>query len=331
MRFKRMQTYITLDKALELIKSNRQILDSEIILIQNALDRICAENIASPHDIPHSNKSAMDGYAVNYKDIDKSITKFKVIGSIEAGSIDILKPGLGEAVKIMTGATVPNGEISVIMKEKAEELESGYIQITHTPKPFENIVIKGEDIRKEEILIKKNTRLKESHLSLLATTGITRIKVYKQPSIGIISTGSELVDIDAPAQSHQIRNSNSILLQNLLKRDGYKSANLGIIKDNETELRQNINKYLEKYDMLISTGGVSAGDKDLILKVASQAEVHGIFHQVMIRPGRPVFFARKNNSVTSACPGIRSLRIYAIFFLLKPIFLRIRPTFSTQN
>lgn len=252
-------------------------------------------------NMPAFTRSAMDGYAIRCDDVKSPPVTLKVVGSVEAGGRAV-HVSAGQSVRIMTGAQLPAGADTVVMKEKAVE-KDGNVTISHVPARGENIWMEGEDVAKGEVILRDGQQLGPAHLALAASNGNATLEVYKQPRICVISTGSEIVDYNVEPKPGQVRNSSIVQLEALLARDGLTCDYAGIVGDDAGLIAERLGSELRKYDVVISTGGVSAGDKDLIIPVAQKLGIEGIFHQVMIKPGRPVYFGRTAESRFFGLPG----------------------------
>lgn len=295
----------TIDEALSLILQQAAPLESEVVDIQKAYNRILMEDITADRDYPPFNRAMMDGYALNTSDWNESnIRKFKLIGELHAGAVPQQKPGKGECLKIMTGAAVPT-EVDAVIKVELSKQEGDMISFEENNNllKWRNIALQGEDKKTGDVLAKKGQVCNASIISTLAVTGKTRIKVAKLPTVSIISTGTEVLPPDSPILPHQIRDSNSYALQSLLKKYNIELQHKLLIPDDKDQLMEAVAKGLQS-DVLILSGGVSMGDADFVPEVLSLNGVKNIFHKIQVKPGKPLWFGKKENgSVVFGLPG----------------------------
>ncbi|MFH0889511.1 MAG: gephyrin-like molybdotransferase Glp [Planctomycetota bacterium] len=294
---------ISFEKALEILHQNIPAPQLETISLCDSLNKVIAEDVFSDIDMPPFDKSAMDGYAVRSDDIKLPPVELEVLEVVPAGRVPtkIVKPG--KAIKIMTGAPLPQGADAVIMVEHTRyNAQIQTVCCFNTIKKSANICFKAEDIKKGEKVISQDTKITPQHIGLLASVGKDKLHVYKYPSITIITTGDELIDITQTPESAQIRNSNTYSLQSQLNKIGFKTISLGIVKDNIDILAEKISGGL-KSDILILTGGVSMGDYDIVEEVLKKIDTKILFNQVAIKPGKPFVFGKNNNCLVFGLPG----------------------------
>jgi molybdopterin molybdotransferase len=289
-------------EAQHIIKSFARSFGTEKVSLDDALGRVIAEEIIADRDYPPFNRSAMDGYAIRSEDFEKNIKQFKVVDTIYAGSTSEKELSAGDCYKIMTGAAVPSSANAVIRKEDAEEKNQLVSFSLSQLKAFQNIARKGEDLKKGITILNKPQRCNTSLIGVLASVGKHEALVQKLPSVAIITTGNEVVDVRQPVSAVQIRNSNFYVLKALLKSWGIKSSFSHHVLDDPDEVRSAVEKSLQ-YDIVILNGGVSAGDADYVPSVLKQSGVEELFHKVNIRPGKPFWCGRKQNTMVFALPG----------------------------
>lgn len=285
-----------------IIKSSARSFGAEKISLDDALGRVLAEKIIADRDYPPFNRSAMDGYAIRSEDFVNGSRKFKVVDTIYAGGRSDKLISNGECYKIMTGAAVPLSADTVIRREDAEEINQLVSFSVSQLKPFQNIARKGEDLQNGNIILDKPQRCNASIIGLLASVGKAEVLVKSVPTVAIITTGNEVVDVQQPVNEVQIRNSNFYVLKALLKSWGIQPSFSQHVMDDANEIHSAIKKALE-HDILIINGGVSAGDADYVPSVLKQSGVEELFHKVAIRPGKPFWCGRKQNTMVFALPG----------------------------
>ncbi|OGC22326.1 hypothetical protein A2291_04875 [candidate division WOR-1 bacterium RIFOXYB2_FULL_42_35] len=298
------------DQALKIILSQAQVLGVEAVTLNQSLGRVLAEKIYSDLDIPAFNRSAMDGFAVNSKDTSKV---FEIIEDIPAGYVPRKKIRFGRCSRIMTGAMLPRGADKVVKVEDTKLAANG-LQLTAFEKKT-NVSLKGEDVKNGQLILEKGTKIRPQEAAMLATVGKTKIKVYCQPKVVVVSTGSELVEPACKPKLGQIRNSNGHMLMLQLKRLGIKAKYLGIARDNFLATKKLVEKGLKQADILILSGGVSVGDYDFVEAVLRKCGVKILFNKVAIKPGKPTTFGIKKNKVVFGLPGnpVSVLVIFELF------------------
>ncbi|MGZ0017307.1 molybdopterin molybdotransferase MoeA [Yeosuana sp. AK3] len=255
-------------------------------------------DVCSPINMPPFRQSAMDGYALNLHD-DLS---YSLIGEVKAGDSHQPKLKQGEAVRIFTGAAVPDSANAVIMQEKVT-VNNNTIVIETTLPINHNIRSIGEQVKQGEIALKKGTKLTPAAIGYLSSLGISEVSVYKKPSISLITTGNELIEAGEPLAYGKIYESNSKMLQAALLSLGFDDVSIHKIDDNYKDTFSKIKSLLETSDMIIITGGISVGDYDFVGKALNELKVEEIFYKVNQKPGKPLFFGKKDNTLLFALPG----------------------------
>jgi molybdopterin molybdotransferase len=293
---------ISVDEALRIVlKKGKRLLPKKVKL-EHAAGLCLAEDIKSDLNMPPFNRSAMDGYAVIANDINPPVD-LDVIENIRAGFNPKKRVGRGQAAKIMTGSVVPKGADAVIKVEETKPLDNDRkVRILKKTKKGANIARKGEDVRVGNVVLRKGTRIRAQEAGVLAAVGAGNVRTYSTPSIGIISTGDELVEITRKPKPWQIRNSNSYSLAAQARQIVPDVEILGRVNDNEKEIMKLIKKGLKK-DILILSGGVSMGEFDLVGGVLQDIGVKIFFEKVALRPGKPTVFGNKGDKLIFALPG----------------------------
>ncbi|MCK5402280.1 MAG: molybdopterin molybdotransferase MoeA [Flavobacteriaceae bacterium] len=290
---------ITVEEAIEAVRKN--IIPLDIKESKNVLDScgyVLFEDVYSPINMPPFRQSAMDGYALSLHN-DASYT---VMDEVKAGDghHPILKTG--EAVRIFTGAAVPDSANAVIMQEKVT-VKKPKIIIEGSVPINDNIRPLGEQVKKGSIALKKGIRLTPAAIGFLTSLGITEVNVYKKPSIAIIVTGDELVEAGNPLDYGNIYESNSGMLLNALNSLEFTNVSIHKINDNYKNTLSKLNKGITENDMVIITGGISVGDYDFVGKALNELDVKEVFYKVKQKPGKPLFFGKKKNTIVFALPG----------------------------
>jgi len=267
---------------------------NEAVALLQAAGRVLAEPITADRDIPPFPRSTRDGYAVHAADLATLPAKLKVIGEIKAGPV--LVPSTlnrGQAYSIMTGAPVPQAADAVVMVEYTSP-KNDSVEITKGVAPGDNIVAQGAEAKRGTLLLDRGTRLNEAALALAASVGKSRLQVFVRPRVAVLTTGDEIVDVDAQPSPTQIRNSNTYSLAVQIQKAGGEPVLLPIAPDEQRRLRQLIEEGLQS-DLLIMTGGVSMGRYDLVEQVLTELQAEFFFTGAKIQPGRPVVFGRVQN------------------------------------
>ncbi|HEV3204061.1 MAG TPA: gephyrin-like molybdotransferase Glp [Gemmataceae bacterium] len=316
---------ISVTEAQTLVLQYARPLKPEIMpLTPAALGLVLAENIPSDLSMPPFNQALMDGYAVRSADLPEGAGILTVIEEVTAGKTPHINLEAGQATRIMTGAPIPPGADAVVMVEKTSILEGNRINLEdRSLKPGQNILNKGRQMREGDIVLSSGAILRPQEFGLLATVGRTAVQIHSLPQAAIISTGDELVEAVHRPGPGQIRNGNGPMLMGLIARAGGVSRYLGIARDNLTSLRSLITEGLQS-DLLILSGGVSAGKMDLVPQVLQELGVKPLFHKVTMKPGKPVFFGTQGNTLVFGLPG-NPVSVAACFELfVRPAVRKLR-------
>lgn len=293
----------SLEEAFRLITHHSLILGQETVSIDDASGRVLAEDIVADRDYPPFNRAAMDGYAIRYEDWVNGVRQYVVLETILAGQPASTKLETGFAYKIMTGAAVPLPANAVIRVEDAVVSEERVTLTAPTMKPYLNIARRGEDLIAGNTIIDKYTRLGAQAISILAVVGRERLRVQKLPSVAVVTTGDEVVEVGQSILPYQIRNSNAYLIRSMLRDNGIIPASVVHVRDHKEMIVAALEDALRS-DVVIVNGGVSAGDADYVPQLLESLGVEKLFHKVAIRPGKPVWVGKKQNGgLVFALPG----------------------------
>ena len=282
---------IPLSKALAIVNDNQKIMETEIINLEDSYLRITAKEIYSLHDSPPFDKSAMDGYAVRAEDTfgasSNVVKNLKIIDQIGAGDFSRKVIGEGEAIKIATGAPIPEGANAVLMEEytisHGDDLEI-HSQVT----PNENVAFCGEDLMKNDKVVPSCTMIRPQEMGLIASAGFGKVEVYKKPKVKLIVTGNELVEPSPRLKKAQTINSNKYTISAMIKSAGA-DVEISHGQDNFDEMREAILSGVNEYDLVITTGGTAISKGDVVVDVVDDiGEV--LIHGVAVRPGKPLGF-----------------------------------------
>lgn len=316
-----MRNFISYEKSIEILNNisiNKQC--TEKLFITNAIGKVIAKNIIADHNSPDLPTSAMDGYAINYEDINNN--SIEIIDKNPAGTVAEKEVSLGVCIKTFTGSLMPKGSDTLVPIENIEVINNKIKIIKEVPFGFAVREI-GENYKKDEILIKEGTIIGFAEVGVLASLNISQVDVLVNPTVAIASTGSEVLDLgEVQSNASQIRSSNHLTIEALCKSNGANTLQMGIVKDDIDSITNLLEIALLKADIVVTTGGVSVGDYDFVqdvIKDKLKAEV--LFHGVTIKPGMHILAAIKNGKIIIALPGFAySSTVCAILYVLPLIY-----------
>ncbi|MBF4493225.1 molybdopterin molybdotransferase MoeA [Flavobacterium sp. JLP] len=289
---------IKVSEALAIVASSSSNMPVQKIPLHKAIGYVLAETLYSPIDMPPFRQSAMDGYAF----IHSEKHQYDVVSISQAGDHSDIKLKENEAVRIFTGAFVPKNADTVVMQEHVMANEKS-ILITNMPAQFTNVRVKGEQIAKDDVVFEANTLITPAAIGFLACLGITEIEVYKKPKVAILVTGNELVKPGKKLPKGKIYESNSVMLQAALQTIGIKKTKVYKVKDNLKATKKALKNILDKYDIVLISGGISVGDYDFVKDALLDNGVEELFYKINQKPGKPMFFGSKNETLVFALPG----------------------------
>ena len=296
---------IKVDEAREIILGKIEVQGTEKISINDSLGRILAEDIVARRNNPPMDNSAMDGYALIAADIESATpenpVKLDVIEDLAAGYNPETTVKPGQAIRIMTGAPIPEGSDAVIMQEDTER-NGNSVLVKDRADVRENIRDAGEDVREGETVIHKGADIRPSHIGMMAVVGRSTVFVGRRPRVAILSTGDEIKDLDEPISGPCIYNSNGYMLSAQIKSAGGVPSYLGIARDDEKDLMEKF-KWALQCDMVVSSGGVSVGDYDLVKASLKKMGQEMLFWKVAMKPGKPLAFGRIDDIPIFGLPG----------------------------
>jgi len=317
---------ISVEEALQVILGSIEVLGLERLPLMNSLGRILGEDIYAPYPIPSWDNSAMDGYAVIHQDIESASpenpARLEVIADLPAGYVTTRELKNGEAIRIMTGAPLPKGSDTVVMVEDTNK-EKNQVAILKPPSPGQNIRKAGEDIQKDSLVFSNGSIIHPADVGMLASLKRAAVSVYQTPTVAVVSTGDELIDVDGDLTGGKIVSSNTYSLASLVKDSGAHPLILGIAKDRPEELRA-IFKAALTADMIISSGGVSVGDYDLVKDTLKELGAEMKFWKVAMRPGQPLAFGVIEGKPTFGLPGNPVSCMISFEQFVRPSILKAR-------
>jgi molybdopterin molybdotransferase len=281
---------LSVDQALSLVLEHAHSLPPQAVALKEALGRVLAEDVASDIDSPPHDKSVVDGYAVVAASLMLPPVELKVLEEVTAGVLPTRDVKPGTTTRIMTGAPLPKGADAVVMIEQTETAAADAIRVLQpNVRPGQNIMRRAASLSRGQVVLSRGKRLRAIELGLLAEVGRQEVQVARRPSVAIIATGNELVGVSAVPDAGQIRNSNGPLLTALVEQAGGEAIDLGIARDETDDLRAKVNEGLE-CDIVVLSGGVSAGVLDLVPQVLRELGVQEVLHKVNLKPGKPLWF-----------------------------------------
>lgn len=293
---------ITVDAALSIVLDRVESLGAETVALERAHHRILAEDVRADIDLPPFDRARMDGYAVRAVDTANAPVKLRLIGEVAAGAKFDRVLNRGEAVKIFTGAPVPDGA-DAVQKVEVTRSNGNSVEILEGVKPGQFITPHASEVAAGEIVAEAGKEIGPAVMSVLASFGYARVKVARRPRVAVMSTGSELVDVSTKPSAAQIRNSNSYTLASYAERAGAVVDILSTVEDTPEATRDALIRAADNRDIVITSGGVSMGDYDLVKAALKEIGAETYFDKVMIRPGKPIVFARRGVTFFFGLPG----------------------------
>ncbi|KFN01929.1 molybdopterin molybdenumtransferase MoeA [Bacillus clarus] len=300
--------------------------ETEKVSLIESYGRILGEDVVADHDVPHFNRSPYDGFAIRAEDTKEASSsnpiQFEVIGEIGAGFVFAEEVKAFHAVRIMTGAAIPTGCNAVVMLELTEgfeENEKTYMKLKRSFASGDNISFKGEDVKQNAILVKKGTSINPGVAALLATFGYSSVNVVRQPIIGIVTTGSELLEVHEPLKPGKIRNSNSYMIAAQIERIGGSIRYYGQLADDLEACYETVKRAMKEVDILITTGGVSVGDYDYFLAIYEKLQANVLFNKIAMRPGSVTTVAELEGKLLFGLSGNPSACYVGFELLVRPV------------
>lgn len=304
---------IQVDQALSIIAQNSCKMAIRKIKVAKSLGFILAEAIYSPMDMPPFRQSAMDGYAFAYSELQH----FNVVNTSQAGDFSNKKIKKEDAIRIFTGAYVPDNLDTVVMQEHTA-VANQTVEITKMPQQFANVRNKGEQIKENELVLENNTVITPAAIGFLACLGITEITVYAKPKVAIVVTGNELVKVGKKLVDGKIYESNSIMLQAALQGIGIKKIETFRVKDNLKATKKLLKYCLSAFDVVLVSGGISVGDYDFVKEALLSNGVEELFYKINQKPGKPLFFGKKDKTIVFALPGNPASTLTSFYIYVHP-------------
>jgi len=318
---------LSVDQALEIVLASVEPLSAEGVPIMDTLGRVLAEDVVAEMDVPPLSNSAMDGYAIRAADTAgataQSPCRLRVIHDLAAGYTTDVQVSSGTAVRIMTGAPIPAGADTVVPFEETTTDETDVL-IATLWSVGKNIRLAGEDVRRGQVILHRGAEIRPQEVGMLAALGKSQALCLRRPRIGILATGDEVIEVDAPWQPGKIRNANSYTNAAQVRKYGGLPIMLGIARDTVSEITGRLRASLDQgVDLLLTSGGISVGDFDLVKRVlAAEGEI--AFWQVQMRPGKPLAFGHIGGVPLVGLPGNPVSAMVSFELFVRPAILKMR-------
>lgn len=308
---------VTIEEALGIIEDQKIDLKTEFRPLEASLGYALSKNTISPFDVPEFDNSAMDGYALS-----GLYQEYRLVGEVAAGDSSELLLKDGEAVRIFTGAKVPKNTTAVMMQEKTS-VKNSTLFLDEMPKVGQNIRKKGGQLVEGQVVFEKGHILNPPSLALMGSLGWSELEVVSKPRVNIITTGNELVKPGQPKLVGQIYESNSYAISGALEQFGFEHHQKTQIQDDFEATKAGIKSTLESCDVLIISGGISVGDYDFVKQSLGDNGVNELFYKVFQKPGKPLYFGRKDNKFVFALPGNPASSLTCFYVYVLPLLHKL--------
>ncbi|MFV0304194.1 MAG: gephyrin-like molybdotransferase Glp [Moheibacter sp.] len=316
-----MNHFVSVSEAKSIIKNQISLTPKHELPILDALGFYTAETITATMDVPSFDNSAMDGYGFRFEDL-KDSSELKVVETVQAGiATDNFILGKGEAVRIFTGAKIPDGVDTVVVQEKVERNDNKIYFDKTTVNKGDNIRPKASQTKSGTTIVEKNTHVNHAVIGFLAGFGIEKVAVYQRLKIGLVYTGNELVELGQPIKEGEIYNSNSYTLRAALQEINHEFTLIQHTKDIAEATYSKLKSALDEVDILLVTGGISVGDYDYVKPALERIGVTELFYKINQKPGKPLFFGKLKKKTVFALPGNPASVFSCFHQYVKPFIL----------
>jgi molybdopterin molybdotransferase len=324
---------IDVKDALKLVIDHTPTLQTETLPLMETLHSVLAETIVACDDSPLFDSSQMDGYGVKVDDVrfasDETPMALDVTGVVRAGQVYDKPLENGTAVKIFTGAMIPEGVEAVVIKENSQEID-GKVLVKSSVRPGENLRRRGAEFRKGDDALPPGVLITPPVIGFLAGLGYTEVRVYCKPKVAVIVTGDELIDPQDPLEYGKIRDVNTFTIQAALQEIGIKTFSSERVPDDPQKLLESVDQLLPSVDVLIVSGGVSIGDFDFVKEIFESAGIEEVFWRVAVKPGKPTFLGTKGKKLIFGLPGNPASVLVTFYLFVRPALLRMMGRKETQ-
>jgi len=300
----------------------------ETVSLKDAAGRIAADSVLANNDLPLFDNSAVDGFAVRSVDVGRATmgkpAKLRVIGKVAAG--DVWEKRLEEetAIRLFTGSVMPSGADAVVMQEDTIDSEPNQIQILEPVKPYENVRLKGEDVRKGDVLLREGATITPAIVGLLGALGISEISVFRRLKVGLLATGSELLEPGKPASEGRVFESNRAMIASFVARIGAEASTYPIVRDDLEDTKKALTRAFDENHVVVTSGGVSVGEFDHVKQAFEAIGGKQDFWKVNIKPGKPFVFGRKADKFLFGLPGNPVSAMVMFVLLVRPALMRMQ-------
>ncbi|ATW23656.1 gephyrin-like molybdotransferase Glp [Candidatus Formimonas warabiya] len=321
-----MRKGISLEEAQELLLQRASMVEESSVPLMESLGRILSRDIRARENLPSFDKSPLDGYALQAKDVERAElshpVSLEIIEEVRAGFVPQNRIRPGTAIKVMTGTPIPEGADTVIKYEDVKR-RGNFIYLASPLRSGNNIIRAGEDVKRGEVVATKGTLIRPGLVGLLAGLGMAEISVYQKVKVALVSTGDELIDPVKEPSPGKIYNSSLYSIAALCGELGVDPVMMGIVPDEKDLISERILKGLEEADILISTGGVSVGDFDVVQDALRQIEADLLFWKVSMKPGSPVLGAEKNKKIIIGLSGNPAAALVTFDLIAVPVIKKM--------
>ena len=309
-------------QALRIVLEDTEPIESEWMALSRAHRRVLAEDVTAQNNIPYTDNSAMDGYAIRTDDLKSIPKELKVVGVVTCGRPvkKRLKPG--QAMGIMTGAPIPKGCNGVIRVEDTERGASGIVRILRQIEPGKNVRYSGEDVRKGEVVLNRGTAVSPAELGMLASLGRKKVRVFRKPVVAILITGNEIIESGERLRPGKVRDINTFSLRGLVEKFGGVPLTLGIAGDERVKLVRKMKNGLNS-DIMIISGGVSMGRFDFVREALTSLGYIERFWKVSMRPGMPISFGHIGRMPVFGLPGNPVSSMVSFLEFVRPLVMKL--------
>jgi molybdopterin molybdotransferase len=324
-RFRFQRKLVQVDEAQEAVLQYVNLQQTEEVALADSFGRRLAITVTANHPVPHFRRSGVDGYALRAADTDSAsagptarVVELDVTEMIPCGSVPSKQVAQGQAARIMTGAVVPDGADAVIMIEMTEVLPGHKVNIRKQMVAGENITPIGQEVEPGEILMVPGRTIRSGEAAVLATFGFDRVRVFRKPRVAIFSTGSELLEVGSPLAPGKIRNSNSYMLAVQIIEAGGEPVIMPVLPDDPAEVEKTLLQVLGQFDLVVTTGGVSVGDKDVLVDLFERWDGELLFNKIAMRPGSPTSVGYWRGKLLFALSGNPGASFVGFELLVRP-------------
>lgn len=308
-----------LDEAQRIVLDHTSTRGTETVALFDAMHRVLAGEIRAPWAMPLDDNSAMDGYAVRVADCSPA-ARLRIAGTMVAGGAECLRVEPGCAVKVMTGARLPEAADAVVPFENAT-LDGDVVLLPSPVRVGQHIRRAGSDVAEGELVVARGTRLRAAEISMIAACSLPQVEVYRRPRVAVLSTGDELLEIGQPIGSGQVIDANGVTLAALARECGAEVELLGIARDDRASHRAKMQLGLEA-DIFLTSAGVSVGERDYVREVLAELGVRQLFHALEVRPGGPTTFGCTESCLVFCLPGNPVAALLIFEELVRPAILK---------